>query len=269
MIQAGHAGQESGNQVVSREIVGSADSPVGCRAEHLSGAYGDYVVHTNRGNFHACQVVSALPIELTSRIAPTLTGDRLAPYICRDADSRGGAVVVFLGVPEEEVTRQTFTHHQLLQNYDQPLGYGNNMFISVSSPGDTDSAPTDHRAVMLSTHCDLESWEGLSEEEYHTRKCATGERLVQYARRVYPRLGEQAVIYQVGTPRTYARYTRRPRGAVGGVKQTRANSNQNAVPHDIGVRGLWLAGDTTWPGLGTVACVLGSRIVADYVLEHA
>ena len=36
--------------------------------------------------------------------------------------------------------------------------------------------------------------------------------------------------------------------------------------HDLGPRGIWLAGDTTCPGLGTVACVLGSRIVADGVM---
>jgi hypothetical protein len=34
------------------------------------------------------------------------------------------------------------------------------------------------------------------------------------------------------------------------------------------VPGFWLAGDTTWPGLGTVACVLGSRIVAEGVLAR-
>ena len=46
------------------------------------------------------------------------------------------------------------------------------------------------------------------------------------------------------------------------------NSNQYAIPHDIGVPGFFLAGDTTWPGLGTVACVLGSRLVAEQVLAH-
>ena len=28
------------------------------------------------------------------------------------------------------------------------------------------------------------------------------------------------------------------------------------VPHDLGVPGFWLAGDTTWPGLGTVAALM-------------
>jgi hypothetical protein len=35
------------------------------------------------------------------------------------------------------------------------------------------------------------------------------------------------------------------------------------------VPGFWLAGDTTWPGLGTVACALGSRIVAGKILALA
>ena len=82
-------------------------------------------------------------------------------------------------------------------------------------------------------------------------------------------LGRRAVVYEVATPRTYERFTHRPNGAVGGIRQALHNTNQHAVPHDIGVPGFWLAGDTTWPGLGTVACVLGSRLVAEGVLAAA
>ncbi len=69
-------------------------------------------------------------------------------------------MVVFLGVPDEEVAGREFTHHQLLQDYGRPLGDGNNMFVSVSAPGDTESAPPGYRAVMISTHCKLEPWPG-------------------------------------------------------------------------------------------------------------
>jgi phytoene dehydrogenase-like protein len=77
------------------------------------------------------------------------------------------------------------------------------------------------------------------------------------------------VVCEVGTPRSYERFAFRPRGAVGGVRQTPGNANQNAIPHSLGVPGLWLVGDSTWPGLGTVACALGSRIVAEDVLRRA
>lgn len=81
--------------------------------------------------------------------------------------------------------------------------------------------------------------------------------------------GLSTVVLEIGTPRTYERFTHRPRGAVGGFRQSLANTNQRAVPHDVGVPGFWLAGDTTWPGLGMVACILGSRLVAEGILASA
>ena len=151
-----------------------------------------------------------------------MIGERLAPYLRRDETAQGGALVVFLGVPEAQVAGQPFTHHQLLQDYARPLGNGNNMFVSVSAPGDEESAPAGHRAVMISTHCELDPWENLPPDAYQARKRAAGEALVALARRVYPSLGENALVYEVATPRTYLRYVRRPRGAVGGVRQTLA-----------------------------------------------
>jgi C-3',4' desaturase CrtD len=242
---------------------------VGCRVEQISGSKGDFLISTRRGSFHAVQIVSALPATLTARIAPALVAWPLRTYLQRDARAQGGASVVFLGVPEEQVACQEFTHHQLLRAYGEPLGNGNNMFISVSASGDTTSAPAGYRSVMISTHCPLEEWENLTPPEYQAHKQAMGEQLVSLARRIYPNLGEQALVYEVATPLTYEHFTSRPRGAVGGVRLTLCNANQQAIPHNIGVPGLWLVGDTTWPGLGTVACVLGSRIVASQVAQSA
>ncbi len=242
---------------------------VGCPVERVERHEGVYRVTTRRGVFAASQVVAAVPAALAARMGPEPVAEALAPYLRRDAAAMGGAAVVFLGVPEYQVAGQVFTHHQLLHDYAQPLGDGNNMFVSVSAPGDTESAPAGYRAAMISTHCELEPWEGLSPDAYGDRKREIGERLITLARRVYPELGRDAVVCEVATPRTYERFTRRPRGAVGGVRQTLANTNQRAIPHHVGVPGYWLVGDNTWPGLGTVACCLGSRLVAEGVLAGA
>lgn len=242
---------------------------VGCAVERVGGRLGSYRLTTRRGPVAAAQVVAAVPPALAARLAPAAVGEALAPYLRRDAGAAGGAVIVFLGVPEREVRGQSFTHHQLLQDLDRPLGDGNNMFVSVSARGDTESAPAGFRAVMISTHTALEAWEGLSPGSYEDRKREAGDRLVALARRVYPDLGRSAAVREVGTPRTYERFTLRPRGAVGGARLSPANANQHAVPHDVGVPGFWLVGDGTWPGLGTVACCLGSRIVAEGVLARS
>lgn len=241
---------------------------VGCRVLSFSGCPGNFRVRTRRGEFRARTVVSAVPCALTAKLGFAAVTRALRPYLERDTPRQGGAFVVFLGVPEREVSQREWTHHQILDRYDLPLGDGNNMFVSVSEPGDLESAPLHHRAVMLSTHTDLVGWQGLDRTEYLRRKTALAHRLLDLARRVYPSLGEGAVVFEVGTPRTYERFTRRPNGAVGGVKLQLSNSNQNAVPHDIGVPGVRLVGDTTWPGLGTVACVLGSRVVAGDITDE-
>ncbi|MFC4450415.1 phytoene desaturase family protein [Halorussus aquaticus] len=233
----------------------------------VAGRESDFRVVTDTGRYRANQVVSAVPIELTRRIAPSVVGTRLDEHVSRLRGHEGGAIVALLGVPEEEVAHREVTHHQILEDYDEPLGNGNNMFVSVSAPGDTTSAPDGHRAVILSTHCEVEPWRDLDESEYELKKENAGERLISVARTVYPDLATDPVVYEIGTPVTYEAFTNRPRGAIGGYRQTVTNANQNAVPQDVGIDGFYLAGDTTWPGLGTVACLTGSRIAANHVLN--
>ncbi len=239
----------------------------GAAVERVSRIQGGFAVHTRRSGFQTRQVVSTLPIWNTARLGLPEIQSALRPYLQRDATALGGAIVVFLGVPEAEVDGQIFSHHQLLLDYHKPLANGNNMFVSVSAPGDTESAPPDHCAVMLSTHCDLAEWENLSAPAYAAQKSAITRQLIDNARQIYPNLGARNLVLETGTPRTFSRYTRRYRGAVGGMRLSLRNSNQFAVPYDLGVPGFWQAGDTTWPGLGTVACVLGSRHVAEGVRQ--
>lgn len=223
-----------------------------------------WIIETNKGRFEAKKLISSLPIDMTAKVGPREVNHKLEKYLRRNEGMTGSAVVLFLGVPEAEVAGQKLTHHQLLQDYDAPLGNGNNMFISVSAPGDLKSAPAGYRAVMVSTHCTTEEWADLSAEAYATKKQAIGAHLLKLARRAYPELGKNPVVHQVGTPRSYHKFTGRTSGAVGGFRQEISNSNLRSVPHDIGIENLWICGDTTWPGLGTVAALMGSRIVANY-----
>jgi phytoene dehydrogenase-like protein len=186
----------------------------------VTGTRGSFEIETQRNTYSAEQVVSTVLINLTKRLAPSVVGDRLDDDIELFRDHEGGAIIVFLGVPESEVADHELTHHQILPDYDEPLGDGNNMFVSVSAPGDDVSAPPGHRAVMLSTHCEIGPWQNLDTETYKRKKQAAGERLLSRARTVYPDLEADPVVYEVGTPKSYERFTNRPRGAIGGYRQT-------------------------------------------------
>ncbi|HET9284645.1 MAG TPA: FAD-dependent oxidoreductase [Candidatus Angelobacter sp.] len=256
------------NALVSRYNSLGGTLKVGHSVLRIEQTAAGYDLHTSKGIFQAGSVVSALPVANTYRIAPDAVKKRLRAHVRRERSRLGGALVAFLGVPEDEVCGEPFTHHQLFQDYDRPFGNGNNMFISVSSSGDLLSAPAGYRSVMISTHCRLEEWENLSPQDYARRKEAAQSSLLKYARRVYPRLGERAVVSRFATPGTYLKFTRRHRGAVGGVRQTLWNTNFFALSQNIGLSNFFLVGDSTWPGLGTVACIVGSRIAAQAVLEN-
>ena len=116
----------------------------GCAVTRIAGRRGAYRVETRRGTYEAGQVVAAVPAALAARIGPKAVTDALRTYLDRDRRAQGSALVLFLGVPEREVEGHAFTHHQILEHYDQPLGNGNNMFISVSAAGDIASAPAGH-----------------------------------------------------------------------------------------------------------------------------
>lgn len=224
---------------------------------------GRFRITTSRDAFVADVVVCTLPIWDAARIGPPSVAHALRPWCERDASSIGGAALLTMGVPEEEVSGHTLTHHQFLPRPGAPLGDGNNCFLSISSAGDNVSAPAGHRVVMISTHVDVEKWpEEMSPEEHAGARQQLGEQLLRNVRVAYPGLGQRAQWLAVASPRTYSKFTRRHRGSVGGMRLTLTNSNQRAVPHDIGVEGWIQAGDTTWPGLGTTACAMCSDIAA-------
>lgn len=253
--------------VVARYSKLGGDLRLGHRVERIERRGSEFVVHTRRGEVRARQVVSTLPIWNSARLGMPDVAVALTPWTSRDEAHLGGAIVLSMAVRDEDVRDQIATHHQVLVDYDGPLRDGNNMFISVSSPNDVASAPLGHRTVTISTHCDLSPWEDLTGPEYESHKARIGSHLLMTAARVYPRLHQFANRAMVGTPRTYERFTGRYRGAVGGVRLHAHNSNQHAVPYDIGVPGFWQGGDTAWPGLGTVACILASGHIADGVVR--
>ena len=99
------------------------------------------------------------------------------------------------------------------------------------------------------------------------KKDEVGDVLIKNVRRVYPTLGENPCIFELGTPRSYEKYTHRIDGAVGGFKQSIRNANFKSIPQNIGLKSFYLIGDNTWPGLGTVAGIVSSRNLVNEITK--
>ena len=66
---------------------------------------------------------------------------------------------------------------------------------------------------------------------------------------------------ELATPKSFAKWTGRPNGIVGGLGQHPSNFGPFGLPSRTSLRGLWLCGDSIYPGEGT-AGVTQSALMA-------
>jgi phytoene dehydrogenase-like protein len=101
---------------------------------------------------------------------------------------------------------------------------------------------------------------------YDERKNRYTERLLQVAEQVLPDFKGSAELVLPGTPVTFERFTRRAWGWVGGFPQT---SLFRSWGPQIGA-GLWMVGDSVFPGQSVPAVMLsGLRIARMVAVKEA
>lgn len=176
-----------------------------------------------------------------------------------------GAFMLYTGLDGSVLPNDLPLHHQVLCG--RPLGEGNSLFLSLSSASDAARAPQGHRALTISTHTGLQSWWRLYKNDrpaYEARKQAYQERLLQAAAGTLPGLDKAVRLLLPGTPVTFERFTNRAWGWVGGHPQTslwRSDRPRRAP-------GLWLVGDSIFPGQSVPAVALGGLRVARSILAE-
>ncbi len=125
--------------------------------------------------------------------------------------------------------------------------------------------PENVRVATMSTHVRPADWWGLDRPAYEARKAEYSGRMLRALGQALPGAPESLVHAEFATPRSFARYTRRTQGAVGGPPVSRRNSNMMAVSPDRLGPGLWLVGDSVFPGQGTMAVVLSAMRVIERI----
>ena len=161
-----------------------------------------------------------------------------------------GAFVLYLGVAQEAIPPNCPPHLQFLYDYSGPIGENNSLFVSVSQPGDG-RAPTGQATITASSFTDTSLWWGATEVDYHKLKQQYIEQAIARLSS-YFQLSPNLILHQeAATPRTFARYTARDRGIVGGIGQRVSTFGPFGFATRTPLDNLWLVGDSTHPGEGT------------------
>ncbi len=230
------------------------------------GQGGFLVLTRRRQRLKARQVVFNLPLDL----AATLLGRSLLGRLERlERRSRAAwsAFTGYVAIRREAIPDDGPLFHQVLQDLDAPIHDGNNVLVSLSPTDDEGYGPSEVRLATMSTHTRPHDWSGLSTVAYERKKADYRDRLLNALGRALPEAPGAIVHDEFASPRSFARYTRRTLGAVGGPPVSRRNSNFLAVGSDVFGPGLWLVGDSVFPGQGTMAVVLSAIRVVERITK--
>ncbi|MDJ0678544.1 MAG: C-3',4' desaturase CrtD [Xenococcaceae cyanobacterium MO_167.B52] len=161
-----------------------------------------------------------------------------------------GAFVIYLGVTQEAIPLDCPPHLQFLYDYEGIIGENNSLFVSVSKPDDG-RAPTGKATIIASSFTNVGMWwKGTAEDYDILKQQYTQEAIAKLG--TYFNLNSDTIIHQeTATPRTFAKYTAREEGIVGGVGQRISTFGPFGIANRTPIKSLWLVGDSTHPGEGT------------------
>ncbi|MDR9402519.1 MAG: C-3',4' desaturase CrtD [Halothece sp. Uz-M2-17] len=164
--------------------------------------------------------------------------------------SANGAFVLYLGVDRRAIPENCPPHLQFLYDYEDVVGEKNSLFVSVSKPGDG-RAPEGQATITASSFTDVTQWWTKTPEEYEALKEDYVKTAIQRLSQYFHLTPETIIHQEAATPRTFARFTARESGYVGGLGQRVSTFGPFGFANRTPIENLWLVGDCTHPGEGT------------------
>lgn len=213
-------------------------------------------------------VVSNLTIWDTPKLfQPSYKRKLLKQFKIEESDNtRGawGAVTGSWGVKCKKPI--TTLYHQVHLQKDE--GDHGSFFFSLSHPDDRERAPEGYQTVSVSTHTLISQWEKYKDQADYLKEKAKWEvNFLRAFHRVFEENGiEEIERIDIGTPKTFQKFTRRHRGLVGGLPHNIKNNILTFPSQETPITNFFQIGDTTFPGQGIVGVTTGALILAGKLL---
>lgn len=171
-----------------------------------------------------------------------------------------GAMVLYAGI-DDSPELDGPPYHQLV--LPEPLRcHARSLFVSFSERADTRCAPEGSRALTVSCHVDADAIAALDDSGHRAFKAQFRDEALAALRAHWPKtFAASPRVCLAGTPRTFASFTQRHRGYVGGLPLTFGTllrgypNGRTAHPRLVRV------GDTVSPGQSLLATAWGARAV--------
>jgi phytoene dehydrogenase-like protein len=228
------------------------------RVKSLSPEAGGWRVEARRGVLRARHVAAnVLPRGMMRLLGqPPEQLPRLAE-LARHVEEGWGAAMLYRVAQAPDDAPAKACHLELVQDEAAPFVEGNHLFVSISGEADTGRAPPGQRTLTISTHLPLRRLAAQSREEQAAYVARIQERMREGLTRLAPEWAKDVRHELTASPRTFERFTRREAGAVGGVPRRAGLHHYRELGPRPVMPGLWLVGDSVFPGQSTLATAVG------------
>jgi len=230
---------------------------------------GFQVFTSKNESYSAPVVISNLPVWNM----PGITGGDIKYYFERESsryEKAWGAVTMGI-VTDDEYPDEMPLHHQIHFSGDDVADgiESGSLFVSLSHRDDKNRLKDEnHRILNISTHA-LPEWWFSRNGDYDAAKKNVENFILKTLNEKLPGFSE-AQLHHVftGTPVTWDNWVYRKKGRVGGIPQSMERSLLDWTPNQTPFAGLYLCGDTVYPGQGIPGVTLSGINVYRRVIKN-
>lgn len=217
-----------------------------------------YKVHTNKSSYDTEFVVSGIPINNTLEIFPALENSKLKSKLLR-SDQLNSAFQMGIGFKPHRKFKAI--HHQIHLTEPLPETASASIFISLSHSEDRKRSDTEGLMVMsVSTHSPDPGSRIVNKEVVEDAIIVTLEQN-NFLKR------ERIIYKHASTPKSWAKWTGRKWGFVGGYPQYMNIKPWQMLGARLDGHKAYLVGDTAYPGQGIPGVTLSGIIAVEKMLK--
>ena len=234
------------------------------------GADGRWVVEARRGELTApFLVANLLPHNIRDLLGLSIGDNSTLDRLASAVEGGWGAAMLYLTARPPEGASPHAHHLELIQDPGAPFMEGNHLFCSISGEADEGRAPGGLRTITISTHIPWRAYAARSAEEQADYIRGVQATMREGFEALAPKWAAGVESEMPASPRTFERFTGRHGGLVGGIPRRAGIHNYRDLLPQEPAPGLFMVGDTVFPGQSTLATAIGGVKVAEHIARKA
>ncbi len=121
--------------------------------------------------------------------------------------------------------------------------------------------------LIASMFVDVDQWSTLDSQSYKSKKNIIAKKILNIINNQFDLSETSWAHKELSTPRSFERWTGRPGGIVGGLGQHPSQFGPFGLSSRTPLKGLWLCGDSIYPGEGTAGVSQSAMMVVRQLME--